>query len=57
MECGSREMPSSKLPPDILIVLDASGSMDEDATNTLLHRGCGATSKWALMTPAINPSS
>ena len=33
-ECGARRNPSSKLPPDILIVLDASGSMNEDATNT-----------------------
>jgi len=54
MECGSREMPSSKLPPDILIVLDASGSMDEDAMNMSCTGGCGAMSKWALMTPAIN---
>jgi hypothetical protein len=54
MECGSREMPSSKLPPDILIVLDASGSMDEDAMNMSCTGGCGAASKWALMTPAIN---
>jgi len=54
MECGSREMPSSKLPPDILIVLDASGSMDQDAMNAMCSGGCGALSKWALMTPAIN---
>jgi hypothetical protein len=54
MECGSREMPSSKLPPDILIVLDASGSMDEDAMNMSCTGGCGTMSKWGLMTPAIN---
>src|SRR5678815_4776331 len=37
------------------IALDASGSMNDDATNTSCgNMGCGAMSKWALMTPAIN---
>jgi len=55
MGCATFPKSSSKLPPDILIVLDASGSMNEDSTNTSCgNQGCGATSKWALMTPAIN---
>jgi hypothetical protein len=55
MACGAVPKSSSKLPPDILIVLDASGSMNDDATNTSCgNQGCGANSKWALMTPAIN---
>ena len=55
MGCATFPKSSSKLPPDILIVLDASGSMNEDATNTSCgNAGCGATSKWALMMPAIN---
>ena len=54
MECGAFDKPSLKLPPDILIVLDVSGSMDQDAMNAMCSGGCGATSKWALMTPAIN---
>jgi hypothetical protein len=55
MGCATFPKSSSKLPPDILIVLDASGSMNEDSTNTSCgNNGCGATSKWALMTPAIN---
>ncbi|HWJ56612.1 MAG TPA: vWA domain-containing protein [Vicinamibacterales bacterium] len=55
MACGAVPKSSAKLPPDILIVLDASGSMNDDATNTSCgNMGCGATSKWALMTPAIN---
>ena len=55
MECGAREMPSSKLPPDILIVQDASGSMTQDAmTASCPTPGCGANSKWSLMVPAIN---
>jgi hypothetical protein len=54
-QCGAVPKSSSKLPPDILIVQDASGSMNEDATNTSCgNMGCGATSKWALMIPAIN---
>jgi hypothetical protein len=54
MQCGAVPKSSNKLPPDILIVLDASGSMNEDAMNMSCTNGCGATSKWALMTPAIN---
>ena len=55
MGCATFPKSSSKLPPDILIVLDASGSMNEDQTNTSCgNQGCGATSKWALMVPAIN---
>ena len=54
-ECGSADRPSSLLPADILIVQDASGSMNQDTNNqTCANAGCGATSKWALMTPAIN---
>jgi von Willebrand factor type A domain len=55
MQCGAVPKSSSKLPPDILIVLDASGSMNDDSTNTSCGTmGCGTNSKWALMTPAIN---
>ena len=54
MQCGSVDRPSTKLPPDILIVLDASGSMNEDSANMSCTGGCGATSKWALLTPALN---
>jgi hypothetical protein len=48
-----------KVPPEILIVLDRSGSMNEDvsggmcADGGLGGQGCGATSKWALITPAL----
>ena len=33
MNCASVDQPLSRQPPDILIVLDASGSMNEDANN------------------------
>ena len=49
------QQPLAKLPPDILIVLDASGSMNNDISDTSCgNNGCGATSKWAQMIPAIN---
>ena len=44
----------NKLPPDILIVLDASGSMNEDSANDSCSGGCGANSKWAMLTPGLN---
>ena len=52
-ECGEVDMPSSKLPPDILIVLDRSGSMQQDpATGQNCNTpGC---SKWDQTTSAIN---
>jgi len=55
MNCAEFSQPVNKLPPDILIVLDASGSMNNDISDTSCgNNGCGATSKWAQMTPAIN---
>jgi hypothetical protein len=56
--CGETVRETSKLPPNILIVLDASGSMNQDSANatcgTGQMTGCGANSKWALLTPALN---
>jgi len=54
MNCASVMQPLAKLPPDILIVLDASGSMNNDIMDAQCNNGCGATSKWALLTPAIS---
>ena len=54
MNCAAVDQPLNKLPPDILIVLDASGSMNEDSNNMSCSGGCGANSKWALLTPALN---
>jgi Mg-chelatase subunit ChlD len=53
ISCGTVERPLSLLAPDILLVQDASGSMNEDAMNFSCVNGCGPNSKWALMTPAI----
>lgn len=55
MNCASVQQPLAKEPPDILIIQDASGSMNNDISDTSCgNNGCGATSKWAQMTPAIN---
>jgi hypothetical protein len=55
MNCREVMQPLAKLPPDILIIEDASGSMNNDITDTSCgNGGCGATSKWAQITPAIN---
>ena len=52
--CGSNSFAANNLPPDLLIVLDRSGSMDEDSTGASCKGGCGANSKWTQMTTAIN---
>lgn len=55
MNCAMVQQPLAKLPPDILIILDASGSMNNDISDMSCgNNGCGATSKWAQMIPAIN---
>jgi hypothetical protein len=51
--CASVERPLAAAP-DILIVLDASGTMNNDAADQMCTGGCGANSKWALTTAGIN---
>jgi hypothetical protein len=58
--CGAKSKTAMKVTPDILIVLDRSGSMDNDVNDRGCADGgfgamgmCGANSKWALITPAI----
>lgn len=52
--CAQAAVTINPLPPDILIVEDRSGSMNDDQTDTACNGGCGARSKWALVTAAIN---
>lgn len=59
--CGEKSKTATKVPPEILILLDRSGSMNEDVSGGTCNDGgfgmganCGATSKWALMAPTIN---
>ena len=39
--------------PDILLLLDRSSSMNDDSNETSCTGGCGAKSKWALLSAAI----
>jgi len=41
------------LPPDVLIVLDRSGSMNDQIDGTACKNGCGVNSKWTQMTQAL----
>lgn len=51
--CVATNPMTTNLPPDILIVLDRSGSMNEDLTGMSCAAGCGATSKWSITTAAL----
>ncbi len=59
--CGARSKTAMKVAPDILILLDRSGSMNDDVNNQMCRpdggagaaMGCGASSKWAQVAPAI----
>ncbi len=44
---------SPPVRPDILIVMDRSSSLLDDATGTSCTGGCGGSSKWALLTTAV----
>jgi len=59
--CGARSKAAMKVAPDILILLDRSGSMNDDINNRMCrpdgggmtNTGCGTESKWAKVVPAI----
>jgi hypothetical protein len=56
--CGVKTFGLDKVTPDLLVVLDKSGSMGETPDGqiclTLTGVNCGPTSKWPQMTSAIN---
>ena len=53
--CATFEARSvNKLLPDVLILLDASGSMNNTTDDLACSGGCGAASKWAQLTPALD---
>jgi hypothetical protein len=52
--CATTNPQTTNLPPDILIVLDRSGSMKDTIEGTTCNNGCGANSKWTQMTDALN---
>jgi hypothetical protein len=52
MNCAAVNQPVNKLPPDILLILDKSGSMNDSADGTCTGT-CGANSKWSQTTAAL----
>jgi hypothetical protein len=53
MSCGQSSVPVMPEPPDILIIQDKSGSMNDDENDMSCRGGCGATSKWTHLTAAL----
>jgi len=52
MNCAAVMQPVAKLPPDILLIQDKSGSMN-DAADGSCTGNCGANSKWSQTTAAL----
>jgi hypothetical protein len=52
--CGSVVGLLQPLQPDVLLVLDKSGSMSNEPDGTTCQGGCGAKSKWAQVTTALD---
>jgi hypothetical protein len=53
--CVKTNPQATNVPPDILIVFDRSGSMEEDLTGMACGgAGCGATSKWTIATTTMS---
>jgi len=52
--CGTKTLAAKAARLDVLLLLDASASMDENLTNVPCDGGCGDGSKWAEATAAIN---
>jgi hypothetical protein len=51
--CAQQQVPLKVLPPDILIIQDRSQSMTDNSNDKTCTGGCGAASKWAQVTTAI----
>jgi hypothetical protein len=56
INCIEANPQTMNLPPDILIVLDRSGSMNENLMGMTCTgaAGCGADSKWSIATTTLN---
>jgi hypothetical protein len=52
--CGNQPFKVIAPPPDLLILLDRSGSMAENAMGQSCRPDCGVNSKWYQVTTAIN---
>jgi len=54
VNCGGKSKTGMKVAPDILILLDRSGSMNDCLMpDAGMNMNCGANSKWAKLIPAI----
>jgi hypothetical protein len=53
--CASFQVlaPGPDAPRDVLVVLDRSATMADDVNGTSCPGGCGASSKWSLLTAAV----
>ena len=51
--CGTLIRSAARVPPEILVVLDRSASMNSDVTGYDCGGDCGGSSKWAQLTAAI----
>jgi hypothetical protein len=52
--CGVAMVPLAKLPPDLLLVLDRSRSMNQNVAGTDCGNMAGCVTKWAEMTAGLN---
>lgn len=56
--CGQASVPIEAVPPDVLIIEDKSGSMNNDdndqSCSTRNGSGCGTNSKWSQMVSAVS---
>jgi len=52
-DCGQTNVPINAVPPDVLIVQDKSGSMNNDDNDSSCNNGCGTNSKWSQMSAAL----
>jgi hypothetical protein len=51
--CGQTNVPINAVPPDVLIIQDKSGSMNNDDSDSSCNNGCGANSKWSQVSAAL----
>jgi hypothetical protein len=51
--CGQMNVGIMPIPPDILIVQDKSGSMNDDDNDNSCKGGCGSNSKWSQVSAAL----
>ncbi len=51
--CGQMNVGVMPLPPDILVVQDKSGSMDENDSGATCKGSCGSKSKWSEVSAAL----